>query len=146
MISSSVRIKAKTDQSTLRRDELPQADAGLLEHPPTRLVHIIALAIHDFLDADLGDLDAARQARTRVTVQDAALADALAAGFEQRVLLGVQTQACGEGRTARGDRRVAARAAAFVAVAQVAWSAIVAGRYDARVVHEDAADTAFHAV
>ena len=38
------------------------------------------------------------------------------------------------------------RAWAIVAVAQVAWSAIVAGRYDARVVHEDAADTAFHAV
>src|SRR5689334_12933441 len=76
--------------------KLPQPDTRLLQHPATGVIHIITLAVHDLLDADLGDLDTASETGTSVTVQDGALSDALAPGLQQRVLLGVQTQARGE--------------------------------------------------
>lgn len=133
------------NQPTFRRTELPQHDARLLEDAPTRVIHIIGLGIHHLFDPDLGDLDTTRQTRTRVAVQDGAVADALAAGFQQRILLGVQAQTRGQADAA-GTGRVAARTAAFVAVGQVARRAVVARRDDARVVHQNTPDAAFHAV
>ena len=50
------------------RDILPQAHTGLFEYGGRLGVHTVALAVNHFADADLHDLDAAGQARARVTV------------------------------------------------------------------------------
>ena len=98
--------------STHRR-ELPQLDAGGAEDLSGGAVHAVALAVDDLGDADLDDLDAAGEAGAGVAVEDAAGTDALAAGLEQGVLLGVEAQAGGEGGAAGGGvARVAARAPA----------------------------------
>jgi hypothetical protein len=135
----------KPQQPGPRGSKLPQAYTGLLQNPATGVIHIITLTIHDLLDADLGNLDTASETGASVTVQDGALSDALPAGLEQGVLLGVQTEAGGEGGAA-GAGGVAALAAALVAVAQVARRAVVARRDDPRVVHQHAPDPPLHAV
>lgn len=132
-------------QATPGRTKLPQADTRLAQDPATGVVHVIALAEDDLLDADLGDLDAASQARTGVAVEDGALADALAAGLQQRILLGVQAQTRRERRAARA-RRVAPLAPALVAVAQVPRRPVVPRRDDPAVVHQHAPHPPLHAV
>lgn len=105
------------------------------------------MRVHDLADADLAYLDAARQARARVAVEHGAVADALPARLEQRVLLGVDAEAGREGDAGAVAAVVAAGAAAVGAVAQAAGGAVVARADDAALAaDEDAADAPLHAV
>ncbi|KGQ07398.1 hypothetical protein BBAD15_g7272 [Beauveria bassiana D1-5] len=104
------------------------------------------MRVDDLADAHLADLDAARQARARVAVQDGSAADALAAGLEQRILLGVDAQARRE-TDARRVAAVAARTAALGAVAQAPRRAVVPRRHHALALpDEHAPDAPLHAV
>ena len=134
------------------RGELPELDAGGAEDLGGVAVHAVALAIDDLGDADLDDLDAAGEAGAGVAVEDAAGADALAAGLEQGVLLGVEAEAGGEGGAgglpALGRGVVAAGAAAVAAVAERARRAVVPGGHDAvqDPVHQHTPHRPLHAV
>lgn len=125
---------------------LPEPHTGAAEDLGGVLVHMVPLAVDDLADANLDNLDAAREAGARVAVEYAALADALAARLEEGVLLGVQAQAGGQGG-ARGLAGVAARAPALGAVAHAPGSAVVPRAHDAaRGPHDDAAHAPLHAV
>jgi hypothetical protein len=128
------------------RNKLAELYAGLAKDFGRLRVHAVAMGIDDLADANLADLDAAGQARTSVAVEDGAVADALAAGLEQGVLLGVNAEAGGQA-DARGVALVTARAAALGAVAKASRSAVVARADDAALAaDEDAADAALHAI
>lgn len=73
------------------------------------VVDQVALIVHHFCYAYLRDLDAARQARTRVAVENCVAPDAVAASFEQGVFFGMQTETGREGGASFGGA-VAARA------------------------------------
>jgi hypothetical protein len=57
------------------------------------IIHEIALVIDYFAYPDLRYLDAAGQARAGVAVENCVSADAVAAGFEEGILFGVETEA-----------------------------------------------------
>lgn len=118
--------RPRSHKAATRRAELPQLDSRLLEHFPTRVIHIVALAEDHLLDADLRDLDAASQAGTRVAVEHSTFSDALSACLQQSILLGVQAQAGGKTDAAL-PRTVAALTSSFVAICQIARRAVVAG-------------------
>ena len=128
--------------------ELPQLDAGAPKHLSSSAIHAVALVVDDLADADLDDLDAAGEAGAGIAVEDGAGADALAAGLEQRVLLGVQAQAGGERGAAPGVAGVAARAAPLAAVPQGARRPVVPRAHDAvqHRVHQHAPHRPLHAV
>jgi hypothetical protein len=75
---------------------LSQAHAALSKDLGRLCVYQVALVVHDLADTDLGNLDAAGQARASIAVQNGRLADAVAAGFEEGILFGVQTEAGGQ--------------------------------------------------
>lgn len=91
-------IGSAKERRTHRR-KLPQPNTGFLEDPCGLEVHGISLTVDDLGDADLGDLDAAGEARAGVAVEDRSFTDPLAPGFEERVLFGVDAKACREGQT-----------------------------------------------
>lgn len=147
LVSTRPFVPSDQGQAWTYRRELPQLDAGGQEDARRLAVHAVPLAVDDLADADLDDLDAAGEAGAGVAVEHAAVADALAAGLEQGVLLGVQAEAGGEGGAAGEVAGVAARAAAVHAVGQAPRRAVVAGGDDAALaVDENAADGALHAV
>jgi hypothetical protein len=67
------------------------------------------LVVHHLADADLGDLDTARQAGAGVAVEGGVPADTVAAGFEEGVLFGVEAET-GRETDATSCSVVAARA------------------------------------
>lgn len=125
---------------------MPELDTGTSEHLGRLPIHAVALAVDNFADTDLDDLDGAGEAGTGIAIENTAVADALATRLKQRVLLGVQAEAGGEGG-ARTHARIAAGAAALAAVADAARGPVVAGADDAALAaDEHAADGPLHAV
>ena len=102
----------------------------------------VRVQVNHFGNTHLHNLDRAGQARACITVEDAPAADAVAAGLQQCVLLGVQAETSLE----QSARIVAASTATRVAVSEPARGAIIPSRDDALVAHNHAADLALHAV
>ncbi|RMZ73592.1 e1 -activating enzyme gsa7p apg7p [Pyrenophora seminiperda CCB06] len=81
-------------------------------------VNDIALIVHDFCDADLSDLGSTGQAWAGIAVQGGILANAITAGFEERIFLGMKADTGGQA----GDARRTAVAAAAWQVVSVSVS------------------------
>lgn len=104
------------------------------------------MGIHHLGDANLANLDAARQARARIAVQHGALPDALPTGLQKRILFCVYAKTGGQPNP-RAVCLVASRAAAVYAVSQAAGRTVVSCADDSSFSpYEDTADAAFHAV
>lgn len=67
-IDEGLLLAHQVHQAFLWRRELPQLDARLLEDLGGFIVHVIAVAVHHFRDANLDNLDRTRQARTSIAV------------------------------------------------------------------------------
>jgi hypothetical protein len=104
------------------------------------------MGIDDLADAHLADLDAASQARTRITVEHRAVPDSFPPRLEEGILLGMDTQTGGEAY-ARAVPLIAAGASSVGAVADPARRAVVACADNAALsADENASDSALHAV
>jgi len=132
-------------ETICRRRKLAQLDAGLLEDRGRFAIHAVSAAVDDLTDANLGNLDTARQTGAGIAVQDCAISDPLAAGFEQGVLFRVQAQAGAQAHP-RILPCIAPRTASLAAILQAPRRAVVARADDALLPHEHAAHAALHAV
>lgn len=124
-------------------------------------VHVVALTENNLGNADLNDLDAARQTWTtidnqhkqlgqsmnhlRVAVQYSTVTDTLSPCLEKCILLGMETQTCAQPGTA-SLAGVATSTSAFVAVCDVPGSTIVASADDTLSSDKHTSDLSSHAV
>ena len=126
--------------------ELPELDSRLTEHCGCVAVHTVAIRVDYLTDADLANLDAAREAWTGITVDNGALTDPIPTRLEQGVLLGMNAQACGQ-TDARAVALIAARTTSFGAVLEATRCPIVASADDASfTTYEHATNAPLHAV
>lgn len=136
-------------QTFLRRTKLPQFDAGFLENLRRLGVHVVTLTVHHFRDTDLDDFDGTCQTRTCIAIQHSSIAHSFASGFEEGIFLGVDaeagTQVRASGKTGRTGS-IASRTAAFGAVLDVSWRAVVARGEDPFVSYQDATHLPPHAI
>lgn len=124
-------------------------------------VHVVALTENNLSNADLDDLDAARQTWTtidsqhkqlgqsmdhlRVAVQHSTVADTLSTCLEKSVLLGMETQTCAQpGTTSLAG--VATSTSALIAICDVPGSTIVASADDTLSSDKHTSDLSSHAI
>jgi len=125
---------------------LSEFDPGIEEYLSGSTVHFVAEVVYHFFHPCLHNFDGTLEAWTRVTIQDGSVPNTLASRFEERILLGVQTQTLMRSRGWGRRRVVASRAATLVAVFYAAGCAIVSCRNDPVVSDQDGTYTSFHAV
>ena len=76
-----------------RRRELPQLYTTLGEDLCRLRIDRVSLIINHLADADLGDLDAACQARACVAVEGRSRSNSVTTSFQERILFGVEAKA-----------------------------------------------------